>query len=114
MFIGSAPGRPWLDKFYKLRWVCIIIEFAVVFHHSIFQRKVETKVWNLIGASREEPSDDGPARDDVGAEELVGRVDDADDEPDEVATKWLRFGCREVLSLEPVLVAFVGPESHLK
>jgi hypothetical protein len=37
-----------------------------------------------VGAGGEKPSDDGPAGDNVGGEELVRRVNDANDEADEI------------------------------
>jgi hypothetical protein len=48
---------------------------------------------NLICASGEQPTDDRPTRNDVRAEEFVGRVDDSDYEPNKIAAKRLRLWC---------------------
>lgn len=64
-------------------------------------------------ASGEEPSDNGPSWNNVGAEELICRVYDTDDEPYEIAAQRLRFRGRQVLPLKPILVSLVVAESHL-
>lgn len=65
-------------------------------------------------AGGEQPPDDGPARQDVGAEHLVGRVHHAADVTDEVAAQGLAVRGGQVLPLEPVLVPLLLPEPHLK
>jgi hypothetical protein len=68
---------------------------------------------HLICASGEQPTDDRPTRNDVRAEEFVGRVDDSDYEPNKIAAKRLRLWCWKVLPLEPVLISFVSTEPDL-
>lgn len=65
-------------------------------------------------AGGEQPADDGPARQDVGAEHLVGWMHHAADVTDEVAAQGLAVRGGQVLPLEPVLVALLLPEPHLK
>jgi len=59
-------------------------------------------------------ANDSPARDDVGAEELIGGMDDADNEADEVAAEALGLQGGEVGPLEPLLVPLVRPEPDLR
>lgn len=65
-------------------------------------------------ARGEQPADDGPAREDVGAQHLVGWVHHAADVPDEVAAQGLAVRGGQVLPLEPVLVPLLLPKPHLK
>lgn len=65
-------------------------------------------------AGGEQPPDDGPARQDVGAEHLVGWVHHPTDVTDEVAAQGLAVRGGQVLPLEPVLVPLLLPEPHLK
>ena len=69
---------------------------------------------DLIGASGQEPPDHGPPRDNVGTEQFVGRVNDADDEAYEVAPQRLGLGGGEVLLLEPVLITLMRSKPYLK
>lgn len=64
-------------------------------------------------AGGEQPANDGPARQDVGAQHLVGWMDHAADVADEVAAQRLALGRGQVLSLEPVLVPLLLPETDL-
>lgn len=65
-------------------------------------------------AGGEQPADDGPARQNVRAEHLVGWVDYATDVADEVAAQRLAVWGGQVLPLEPVLVPLLLPEPHLQ
>lgn len=65
-------------------------------------------------AGGEQPPDDGPAREDVGAEHLVGGVDHAADVAYEVAAQGLAVGGGQILPLKPVLVPLLLAEPHLE
>lgn len=65
-------------------------------------------------AGGEQPPNDGPAREDVGAEHLVGGVDHATDVAYEVAAQGLAVGGGQVLPLKPVLVPLLLAEPHLE
>lgn len=65
-------------------------------------------------AGGEQPPDDGPAREDVGAEHLVGGVDHAADVAYEVAAQGLAVRGGQILPLKPVLVPLLLAEPHLE
>lgn len=64
-------------------------------------------------AGGEQPADDGPAGQDVGAQHLIGWVDHPADVADEVTAQRLALGGGQVLPLEPVLVTLLLPKTYL-
>lgn len=64
-------------------------------------------------AGGEQPADDGPAWQDVGAQHLIGWVDHPADVTDQVTAQRLALGGGQVLSLEPVLITLLLPKAYL-
>lgn len=64
-------------------------------------------------AGGEQPADDGPAWQNVGAQHLIGWVDHPADVTDEVTAQRLALSGGQVLSLEPVLITLLLPKTYL-
>lgn len=65
-------------------------------------------------AGGEQPANDGPAREDVRAEHLVGWMDHSTDVADEVTAQGLAVWGGQVLPLEPVLVPLLLAKPDLE